>query len=136
MDIVTLIIVTASDVFALEPILKLYNLQRYYGCSLVTLAMCASIMMHMTETKHNLHGLFRKYSNYFLNFDRVIACLTGLYGAYLFFTGDRDIWKVVPLLLGALSAFIGESTNNLYIYMPCHILWHFLAYTSLANVAH
>ena len=138
MELLTLISVTASNIFGLIPIKSLISTGRYYGASLVSGAVIASCCMHATETKHKLPGLFlAKYSNQFLNIDRVIAYLTGFYGLYLFYTNPtKTPIQVITPLIGAILAFIGEQTDNLLLYTVCHVGWHFLAYLSLNLVNH
>ncbi len=136
--LLTLLIVTVSNIFGLFPIQSLVKSGRFYGAILVTGAVIASIMMHATETKHKLPGLFlAEYSNMFLNIDRVLAYLTGLYGMFLFFTNpNKNVWQIVAPVVGATSCFIGERTENLLLYTLCHVVWHALAYGSLCLVNH
>jgi len=138
MERFTLVAVTASNILGLSPIRSLISTNRFYGAGLVTSAVVASVMMHATETKHKLPGLFlAKYSKIFLNIDRAIAYMTGLYGIYLFYTNPvKTIWQVITPVVGAISAFIGERTENLPLYTLAHITWHGLAYESLCLVNH
>lgn len=129
----TLVTVTLSNVFGLIPIVSLYDTKRYYGTMLVTSACLASVFMHATETKHNLDGLLLKqYSNTFLNIDRVLAIMTGLYGLWLFYTNpNKNICQIIFPVIGAISSFIGEQTTNLPLYTLTHSIWHAFAYYSL-----
>jgi len=138
MDTFTLVTVTASNIVGLVPIYSLLSKKRYYGTLLVSSACLASVFMHATETKHNLSGLFlSKYSNTFLNIDRVIAYLTGIYGMYLFYTNPvKTLPQVVLPVVGGLSCMIGELTGNLSLYTFLHCVWHGLAYYSLHLVNH
>jgi len=138
METLTLISVTASNIFGIVPIISLIATKRYYGVGLVTSAVVGSIFMHATETKHKLPGLFlAEYSNIFLNIDRVVAYCTGLYGLYLFYTNPtKTITQIITPLIGGALAFAGEQTENLSLYTICHIGWHLLAYIALNLVNH
>jgi len=133
MEILTLVMVTTSNIFGAMTVYSLYRTKRYGGDILVASAYLASVFMHATETKHNLNGLFLKqYSNIFLNIDRVLAIMTGLYGLWLFYNNPtKNISQIIFPLIGALSSFIGEQTMNLPLYTFTHCIWHALAYYSL-----
>jgi len=133
MEKFTLITVTASNIFGIIPCISLFNTKRYGGTVLVASACLASVFMHLTETKHGLKGLFLKeYSNMFLNIDRVLAIMTGLYGLWLFYNNPRkNIYQLAFPLIGAISSFVGEQTTNLPLYTFTHCIWHALAYYSL-----
>ncbi len=138
METIVLLGVTASNVFGIFPVISLIKTQRYYGVVLTLCAVVAFVFMHATETKHNLPGLFlANYSNIFLNIDRVIAYITGLYGMYMFLTNpSKKLMHIVVPLIGMTACGVGELTNNLVIYTGVHILWHILAYGSICLVNH
>jgi hypothetical protein len=138
MDKFTLITISASNIFGIVPIYSLFSKQRYYGTLLVSSACLASVFMHATETKHNLSGLFlNEYSNAFLNIDRFIAYLTGIYGLYLFYTNPvKTLPQVVLPIVGGLASMVGEFTEFLPLYTFLHCVWHGLAYYSLHLVNH
>ena len=134
----TLGIVTASNVFSLIPIFSFLRTGRYGGALITGCASIASIFMHISETKHELPGLWlAKYSNYFLNIDRFFAGIAGMYGLFLFYTNSNKTTSQVALpLVGSLTLFIGEHTTDLPLYTITHTIWHFIAYYSLALVNH
>ncbi len=138
METMTHLVVSGSNIFGFVPIYSLFKTNRYYGALLVSGAVSASVLMHLTETKHNLPGLYlSKYSNAFLWLDRIVAWMTGLYGLYLFYTNpQKTIWQVILPVMGAISSLIGESTMNLPLYTLTHTIWHGLAYLSLYLVNH
>jgi hypothetical protein len=140
----TLASVTLTNLLAVPAIFKLWKCGRIFGSLLTATSFSASVLMHITETKHNLPGLcWSSYSNIFLNIDRVFAGLTGLYGCYLYFDKNKnlpisgyDTTPVLTLLLGSLCLKLGEMTNNLYAYNLFHNIWHYCAFKSLEQVVH
>jgi hypothetical protein len=134
----TLVTVTTSNIFGIIPVYSLIKTQRYYGSLLVSCACIASIFMHATETKHGLSGLFLKQlSKTFLNIDRVLAIMTGVYGLYLFYTNPtKNLYQVILPIFGAMTSFIGEQTMNLPLYTLFHCIWHWCAYYGLYLVNH
>ena len=131
MEETTLTVVTVSNVFGLLPITSYFMSGRYYGATLVSLAVISSVFMHISETKHKLPGLyFVEYSNTLLNIDRVFTLLVGPYGFYLF-SKKIKIFTLVVAVIGFIASYTGEQTNNLRLYMICHVIWHFCGYLSL-----
>ena len=133
-------ILTLSHILALPGIYLSYN-TRYYTQDYVDLFVkliitLNSILMHISETKHQLKPDFiflKEWSNIFLNMDRLSAVLGFMYFFYFRFYPYVMDWgfynlrsefsvyhffSILPFLL------IGEYTNNLYIYVICHIVWH------------
>lgn len=132
----THLVISSSNILGLIPVYSLFAAERYYGSALVFSAVVASVFMHLTETKHDLQGLYlAEYSNTALWIDRIVAYLTGLYGLYLFYINPvKSIWMIICPLYGAFWGFIGERTRSLPWYMFAHTTWHFFAYLSLHSV--
>lgn len=105
----TLLTITISNIFGIIPLYTLFNLQRYYGFTLVLLAVIASCFMHISETKHHLPGLlFKTHSNLLLNVDRFFAVITATYGIYLFWTNpSKTITMVIIPLIGLIANKLG-----------------------------
>lgn len=133
MEKVTLITVTLSNVFSVIPIKSFINTGRYGGAILTALAGLSSLFMHASETKHRLPGLcLVKYSNLFLNMDRVFAFFTFVYGVGLFITNPcKTIHQLLTPSIGSLCLLAGERTMNLPKYTLLHCMWHFCAFYSL-----
>src|SRR4051812_24815454 len=88
METITLVSLTLTNLFALGPIMKFHKLGNKFGVLLSSLSFFASCLMHITDTNHNLKGLFpslKPYSQMFLNMDRFFSYSLGLYGSYLFY---------------------------------------------------
>jgi len=137
MNKLVIIIVSASNIFGIIPLMKLYDDKRYFGMAIVFCAIISSILMHITETKHKLNGLcLVKYSKLFLNTDRFFAIMTFIYGLYLFHRNqNKNMLHVIFIIFGGICSGLGEITNNLFLYTTLHVAWHFIAYYSLRLVS-
>lgn len=51
------LIVTISNIFGLIPLCESIN-EKYFEVTLITQVTVASILMHISETKHNLPGVY------------------------------------------------------------------------------
>lgn len=126
-------IVTISNIFGLLPIYKSFNnLPRSsLELFLIIIAVIASILMHISETKHNLPGIYlSKYSNYMLYFDRITAYLLVFYMIYKLIHNSLIITGllILKIITGLLCAIGSEITNNEQEYVFLHCIWHFFAY--------
>lgn len=126
------LLVTLSNLAGLLPIYAALKKEDLFGLIIMTVTVMASIMMHLSETKHSLPGLlFVSHSDLFLNIDRITAILASLYGVYLFFKNQ----KVSVLMLtstGLIFMFISENMcKSKYSFAFFHSIWHILAYISL-----
>jgi hypothetical protein len=126
-----------SNIIAIYPFIchtKQYGLFSF-GNLLILLAGLSSVLMHMSETKHNLEPgpVWRKWSQYFLNLDRVSAVSASIYFTLLWQQNNYPIISVLLLIKGLIASGIGEMTNNQIIYLICHTIWHIDAYVGMAN---
>lgn len=100
-------------------------------CSLV-----ASCLMHVSETKHNLNGMFGTgtYSGILLDIDRVFAIILG----FLVFV-NVETWKspfyAATFCIAFVALSVGERTNNNLIYLVCHSIWHLLVFYMAGHIA-
>lgn len=137
MNGLTLTVNTLTNVFAFYPINVALRKSNYIAAGLTCSSMLASILMHATETKHELiPPIGGQYSKYFLNIDRLMALILVSYAVY-------HASKIPPPLLilpglklitGAICLRLGEITPNLHLYTLLHTIWHYCAYTSLGDV--
>ena len=133
MDTITHLVLSGTNLFSILPISRLIQTQRHKGAALITATAFASFLMHMSERKHRLPGLFlARYSRLFLNIDRVLAWVSAFYGSYLFWENPYKnfiqlMFPLVTLVMGA----IGENTKDLQLYCTSHSMFHFLAYYAL-----
>jgi hypothetical protein len=94
----------------------------------------ASILMHLSETKHGLIGIhpFNKYSRIFLWFDRIMAYICSLHVLYIMYykwnslTNDFILWGLFGLLMQMVSEII--VTNQELPLIITHCIWHYVAY--------
>jgi hypothetical protein len=143
MNNLTLALNTLTNGFALLPLQSCFRKKDYFGTGIIFVSFCASVMMHVTETKHNLIPPFlREYSNIFLNADRTAALAVALYGGYLTYnaysSGTLTLALFRPILLkfavGTIALGIGEIASNLVVYNVFHTIWHYCAFTALDDV--
>jgi hypothetical protein len=110
----------------------------------------ASVLMHISETKHGLPGLFFvSYCNYFLWFDRIVSLSCCFYFGKKFYDKEREKAitetgnsslkiigkrilknKLLYMLIAAGSCcFISEmiATTNV-VYATFHSIWHALGF--------
>ena len=113
----------------------------------------ASILMHLSEKKHKLPGVFpfNKYSSLFLWYDRIMAQLAtsyilyNLYSDYIHFNGSYSVGSFFSYLIGnnnlaskilsrgligLFFLWISENVHSIgkYGFMVSHSLWHFFAF--------
>lgn len=86
-------------------------------------AMIASFLMHISETKHNLPGVWLvQYSNQLLWIDRLTAVSTGLY-ILPYLTKSTFITGVIGLTCNVISEHVSG-----YLFVLFHVIWHILAF--------
>ncbi len=131
------LIITASNVFGLLPLSQLYHHERYYGMALTTCAILSSLLMHASETKRGMSGLFWcKYAYLFLNIDRFFAVMTVFYGLWLFYHNpEKTLTQLGMATYGIGMGIIGQISRNLPVHAYCHCMWHLLAYFTLGLVS-
>ena len=124
---INLIVALSNLVFGL-PLFKVAD--KFYESYLLVLTILASTLMHLSEIKHGLPGIqpFNLWSCYFLQFDRIMAVMSGIYVAYqVLVMGIPINWLIgiVGLILGLLS----ERVNHGQIWFAItHIGWHWAAF--------
>lgn len=143
------IIVALSNIVGFYYIIN-YDLNNFKKIAII-MPLCASIIYHLSETKHNLPGIFplNKHSNILLNIDRFFAIIS-------FIIALCNIIKLSPLnkkkylifgIIGLLCLSISERdiiyknlniysnfTVNIYEFLFFHSIWHFIAFTLLAKI--
>ena len=134
MNAFTLALNTATNVFALFPVVNCWKQNQELGFVITLSSFSASCLMHLTETKHDLKPYFlANYSKTFLNLDRTLAACSFLYGIYC--VRNMNFTRLQPLLLegtiGVLALRLGEWTKNLYLYDVLHTIWHYAAFDVL-----
>jgi hypothetical protein len=107
---------------------------------LLLASITASVLMHMSETKHGLNGVlvggrpFVQHSQEFLWFDRAAALML----AVLVVTGvwrgwyRLDVQLLAASAIGILALFASENLTRTPVqFMLAHSLWHITAYAVL-----
>ena len=103
--------------------------------SIVTIAsVTASVLMHLSETKHGLDPgpRWRSLSGVLLDIDRAAAVTTALCFAWWWVTSPRRGWE--PLLwlgLGLVCSWVGEQTTRVPLYVSVHTVWHAYAFHAM-----
>lgn len=108
-------------------------------CFLVTLA---SILMHLSETKHGLSGIppFRAWTTELLMIDRVLAVSAMLYGCYLAYWYPEivTIQTTALLFVGLIGLVLSERVfvgpDTILLSLCCHAIWHLAAYRTMSIV--
>lgn len=130
------LLVAASNLFALPTVIAM--LDHPLQMLLVNLVMTASTLMHLSERKHGLPGIypFNEYSRFFLWCDRLLA-----YAAVAFFlslvyqhwASSYVKWVTAYAIVGLAFGLYSETLagNNHLLFCITHIAWHFIAYTGL-----
>jgi peptidoglycan/xylan/chitin deacetylase (PgdA/CDA1 family) len=118
------------------------GITNYVDFFTLTASVIASCLMHLSETKHGLKGMFGlgQHSFIYLNIDRVIAVVLAVITAYRIYQTNQDLLFAVRLfVILAVITSIGELTASHYLYVGCHTIWHwgvfYLAglYLAIAN---
>ena len=99
-------------------------------------AMIASFLMHISETKHTLPGIypFNVYANTFLWCDRIMAVITVSYLLIVLYSSAPidEIYEIVSLAIEAhVWLVLSESfvaRNNVTVFAITHSLWHIEAF--------
>jgi hypothetical protein len=110
----------------------------------VLITTVSSMLMHISETKHYLTGIspFNKYSNLFLELDRITSKAALLYGLYLFYNnGDKiNIISIIIMLFGCICLFLSEQIYTLdtwdhtFKFIVLHSIWHIIAFRTMSVV--
>jgi hypothetical protein len=106
---------------------------------MVSLAILASVLMHLSERKHELPGIypFNKYSSFFLWFDRIMAYLSAMIVARILFirwnlwyTSFLMIYICIGLISMGLSELMFTLKEDHSLFAMTHSLWHLIAFSS------
>lgn len=142
-------LLTLSNFLGLPAVIILLKKERMLECFLVFLVIFASMLMHISEKKHNLSPMtwLRDWSETFLNLDRLVAVVNSIFWSCVWFKQRKVIGHYIfyRFLLGGLLATIGEwktygSDGKVYqqvlgIYIPLHLLWHAIVYYNLYEIS-
>lgn len=138
MNNVCLIINTITNVFALPPILNSFIKGYRIGGTITLCSFIASLLMHISETKHHLQPfVLSEYSDILLNIDRFFMLLTFLYGWGLTsnLRNHPQFWLFLfKGYIGLVSFKVGELTDNLLLYTVSHTFWHYCIYDTLNKI--
>lgn len=97
---------------------------------ILLMSVVTSILMHLSETKHGLPGIFpfNKMSKLFLWLDRIAAYLALFFS--LTYMMKLNIEIVCVLLLALLSIVTSECiiSDQWGLYFIAHSIWHILIY--------
>lgn len=126
-----------TNILGLYPVSKVLMKRdaTLFETAIVVTTVLASVLMHLSETKHRLDPgpLLRPYSRLLLNVDRWAAIIAS--GYYLVIWLDRGTYDVLfVFLFGSLCSFMGEQTNNKWAYGILHSIWHLAAYIVLYSL--
>ena len=124
------LVVACSNIFGLPVILAATIFQDQLLVSMVVLA---SVLMHLSERKHDLPGVhpFSRWNSAFLNLDRVVAVLVFV-ACLNRITLDLVTKNISVILVGIASVIISETVEVCPVFFSAwHILWHACVYRML-----
>lgn len=129
------LLVAASNVLGVPALAKFITRGQYWNAAMTTAIIAASTLMHLSERKHRLPGVypFNRYSQVFLNIDRVLTIIgMGWFGYQYWWQASLGMW---------IEAFTGMAFLRYSEWLPGpeyatpHIIWHFVVYDLLLSVA-
>lgn len=131
-------ILAASNIFGLPAVILAYHRQHVGNALVIVAAIFASVMMHLSETKHSLEPMppLKTRSLLFLNVDRTVAMLT-----FLWFLPQWSFMlhgvqtPLIWLASGTIAMALGELCLHPLPYLALHLFWHFAVYRVLSIVA-
>ncbi|QHN71100.1 uncharacterized protein [Mollivirus kamchatka] len=125
-------VVALSNVFGLLPICRA---QSSTQIAIATTAVAASVLMHISERKHDLPGVapFSQWSNKFLMADRIVSYGTVLYAASQFFQAGLHTVPWATALVGCSALALSEHVDlGPAWFIATHCTWHACAFYGLA----
>lgn len=133
---VNLIVTLSSFVFLIPYVIALRE-RNHVGLLVSILVLVASLLQHVSETKHSLPGLlFVNHSRLLLNIDRSITLIAVYYGIIRLVSHPHlfTLNFIVKTVIGLLCNFVGENilTDPTY-HMIIHPPWHCLAALCLSD---
>lgn len=110
---------------------------RYLAAALVAVAMLASALMHLAQTKHRLPGVrpFARYADPLLWLDRAVALVAGacVLRGIASAEAPRVYLLVARGLVGLALLWRSERLPGPE-YAAWHVAWHALAYQTMYDV--
>lgn len=134
---ITNFLVAFSNIFGLITLYDSYPSGNIFGTILLLLAVISSILMHISETKHNLPGImFVKYSSQLLWIERIVSCISAVYIAFVIFNKSLFTYDLLfDILMGLSLNFVSENVVNKQIdFILFHSLWHYYAFKIFKTV--
>lgn len=122
------LIVASSNLYGFTLFEHIENI--YIKAYLLFIIFCSSLM-HLSETKHNLPGIypFNKYSQFFLNLDRIVAISAIYYCMYKYISIFKCNDILINAIVGISSLYISENrVKNQLLFAFFHSIWHIQAY--------
>lgn len=137
MELYINLLLALSNVVGIPLIYKLHKAKKYVDAFLVSGSTLASILQHLSDVKHSQIGLwpFRIFASYFLNLDRVMCLMTGLYlfrrvPLSLKKTNVGAYFGLGMIMLGFSEQWFGPK-EMMIEFLLCHSAWHLCAYKVL-----
>lgn len=125
-------ILALSNIVGFADFHELHLLQKIH----VLIIISASTLMHLSETKHGLPGIypFNQYSQLFLDIDRVVAIASFIYFLQIFICkyseGSINNGDILLISTGFLCLTISElNITPQILFIILHTIWHFIAYS-------
>nr|QYA18289.1 hypothetical protein KOM_12_19 [Clandestinovirus] len=122
----TNLIVSSSNLLGLPALLACKNNS---DRGMVAFTMIASILMHLSETKHALPGIhpFNLYAWHFLQLDRIMAVAAMYY--FCSHLQHVSTYLIIIAFIGLLSMYLSEKIENGTVWFATfHCIWHLVAY--------
>jgi len=128
--------VTATNLYSLRAIISAHNNTYYLECGSLTCAGLASIIYHLSETKHGMNSVcLKKYSNITLKFDRFFAVFSMC--IFLWKYKQRINKQIIYIgSVGLIALGLSESQHIIslplrvekILYLITHPIWHICAF--------
>ena len=125
-----------SNLLMLKPLRYAHYQDDKLSALVILFTAIASYAMHISETKHSIDpGPFiTPWSYILLNVDRVMALISAAYFAQKWIMLGYPSYPARLMVAGAICSFLGEKTMNVPLYTLLHLIWHYTAYASMAEV--
>lgn len=125
-----------SNAMALPPLLYALGNGRTADAIFVAVAACASIAMHLSDTKRGMDpgGWLAVHSSLLLNIDRAAAFTAASYFGALWWNAGCSLGPAVCFVAGLLFSLLGEQSPFLSLYVAYHAAWHCVAFMCMYMV--